>query len=152
MKKKNQEKFDKLHKAFAAARADKIELLAKVAKLEEEKKQIEEEAEELIGLAAIVGEKLEAARPEVANLRAVLVKLDYGADGYEEALSRAIDLAWRVAEVLTGPIVHEAKTVKCGASATLQQVEGGAVATVNTQCWAEHGHEGDHGDSEGRSW
>lgn len=152
MKKKNQEKFEKLQKALAAARADKIGLLADVARLEGEKKQIEEEAEELIGLAAIVGEKLEAVRPEVSSLRAVLAKLDYGTGGYEESLSRAIDLAWRVAEALTGPIVGEAKAEKCGASATLQQAESGAFVTVNTQCWAERGHEGSHGDSEGRVW
>jgi len=150
---KKADKAEKRHRTeeeFARLRADKIEALAKAIDAEEERKRMEEESEELISIAAKVGEKLEAARPHLERLRASLAVLlplpDASTDaGPWRALSAAFDLA----TTLTGPLVPEARTVRCGAPATFQSPDG---ATELTSCWADHSHEGTHGDAQGRSW
>lgn len=157
MKKKKTEKgkkaarIEELERTLAKVRAEKIEALADAQAAQSAASAAEAEAEELIGLAAVVGEKLERARPVLTDLRAVLAGIGDGKES-DDARGRTIDLTCQLVETLTGPIVRQAKTVKCGASATLQLVEGGAIKTVGTTCWAEHGHEGEHGDAEGRIW
>lgn len=159
MKKKKAEKKAKRAKEKEAAqaelarvRADKIEALATIQALEKKLKETETEAEELIGIAAAVGEKLEAARPDVESLRkalAPLAPLGQEACSASPDVVQALHAAFALATTLTGPIVPKGSGVPCEAAASFQRPSGEASMSL---CWADRGHEGAHGDEEGRSW
>lgn len=156
MKKKELKKeIEELKASYAKVRAEKIEALAKIMELEKTVRMAEDESEDLIGIAAEVGRKLESVRPHVEILRKALCRivnsegllLANAEQGTPEgdALRASLD----VATVLVGPIVGKARVATCGAQASFQTPAG--VASL-THCWAEHGHQGDHGDDQGRSW
>ena len=137
---------------LARVRADKIEALGTIHALERKLKETETEAEELIGLAATVGEKLEAARPDVETLRkalAPLVPLASLSHPLGDEATVALHAALALVTTLTGPIVAKGAGVACEAAASFQRPTGEAAMSL---CWADKGHDGAHGDEEGRSW